>query len=81
MFDKLKELNKLKQLKNEAEGEVFEVEKRGIRVIVNGAISVEEVILNPEITDDKQGRILRECLNEAIKKAQMSMAKKFSGMM
>ncbi len=81
MFDKLKELSKLKQLKNDAENEVFDVEKKGIKVSVNGALLVSEIILNPEIADDKQGLILKDCLNEAIKKAQMSMAKKFSGMM
>jgi len=80
MFDKLKQLAQLKGLQNEIAKEKFEAENNGVKVIVNGAMAIEEVILNSQLDSDKQAKIIKDCANEALKKAQMGAAKKLAGM-
>ena len=80
MFDKLKQLNELKKLQGEIAKEKFESEKEGVKVVINGDLSVEEVILNPELDLNKQELLVKECVNEALKQAQVSVAKKMAGM-
>lgn len=79
MFDKLKKLRELQELKNSLKEEKFEVQKEGIRVIINGNLEVEEI--NMGLGSANQEMILKDCFNEAVKKAQMAMAQKFQGMM
>jgi len=74
MFDKLKQLNQLRQLKSELEKERKEVEKEGVKVTVNGRMQVEKIILNPALDPGKQGEIIKECINEAMKQIQQSAA-------
>ncbi|MBI2644220.1 MAG: YbaB/EbfC family nucleoid-associated protein [Candidatus Wildermuthbacteria bacterium] len=81
MFEKIKQLKQLRDLQGEVAKEKFESEKEGVKVVMNGAFMVEEIILNPEISQEQQQRILQECFNEVIKKAQLAMAQKFRGMM
>lgn len=81
MFDKLKQIKQLRDLQSAAQKEKFESEKDGVKVVINGTLSVEEIKLNAELANDRQERILQDCLNEALKKAQMAMAQKFQGMM
>lgn len=76
MFDQLKQLGKLKELKDALEKEKKEVEKEGIRVVVNGKLEVEEIKLNPQLDFETQEKIVKECINEAMKKIQMEAAQK-----
>ena len=46
MFDKLKQLAQLKKLKDILEKERREVEREGIRVVINGKMEIEEIQLN-----------------------------------
>ncbi len=80
MFDKFKQLAQLKSLQNEIAKEKFEAEIDGVKVVVNGAMAVEDVILNPAIAVEKQSEIVKNCINEALKKAQVGAAKKLSSM-
>ena len=77
MFDKLKQLKELRELQNAAQQERFESEKSGVKVVVNGTLQVESVVLNGEMPADQQAGAVKE----ALKKAQFAMAKKFQGMM
>ena len=81
MFDKLKQLKELRELQNAAQQERFESEKSGVKVVVNGTLQVESVVLNGEMPADQQAGAVKDAVNEALKKAQFSMAKKFQGMM
>ncbi|OGZ27603.1 MAG: hypothetical protein A2365_01915 [Candidatus Nealsonbacteria bacterium RIFOXYB1_FULL_40_15] len=74
MFDKLKQLNQIRQLKNELEKESREVEKEGVKVKVNGKMEVLEITLNPELDSLRQGQIIKECINEAMKQIQKAAA-------
>lgn len=74
MFDKLKQLNKLRNIQKELEKEKTIVEKDGVNVRINGKMEVEYIALNPELSKEKQEKVLKDCFNDAVKKAQMKMA-------
>ena len=76
MFEQLKQMKKLKQMQDSFKKERFEVEKQGTRVVINGNLEVEEISLNQGLDKSSQEQILKECLNEVAKKAQMALAKK-----
>ena len=80
MFDQLKQLAQLKKIKDSLEKERREVEREGIRVVVNGKMEIEEIVLNPQLDIEKQGKIVKECINEAFLQIQKEVASKmFSG--
>lgn len=81
MFNKLKQLKQLKEIKNSLSQERFESERDGIKVILNGNLEVEQIILNSEMEKERQESILKDCFNENIRKVQMAMAEKFKGLM
>lgn len=76
MFDQLKELGKLKALKDVLEKERKEITKEGVRVVINGKMEVEEIKLNPELDCEKQEKIVKDCINEGMKAIQTEAAKK-----
>ncbi|MFH1656505.1 MAG: YbaB/EbfC family nucleoid-associated protein [Candidatus Nealsonbacteria bacterium] len=81
MFDKLKQLKQLKEIKDSLAKETFEAERDGTKVILNGNLSVEQIILNSELDKERQESVLRDCFNDSIRKAQMAMAERFKGLM
>jgi DNA-binding protein YbaB len=76
MFENLKQLGKLKELRDILEKERKEVEKEGTRVVVNGKMEVEEITLNPQLEAKKQEEVLRNCINEAVNQIRQEAAKK-----
>ncbi|MFH1036780.1 MAG: YbaB/EbfC family nucleoid-associated protein [Patescibacteria group bacterium] len=76
MFDQLKQLKQMKDLQDKISKEKAEFEKEGIKVIVNGKMEVEEITLNPSLDKGQQEKILKDCINEAMRKVQMSAAQK-----
>lgn len=80
MLDKLKQLRELKKIQDDLGKERIEVEKRGIRVIINGKMEIEEIILNSELSKEDQEKVLRDCVNEAMNKMKILMAQKVQQM-
>lgn len=80
MFDKLKKLKQLKDLQSQLGKEKMDVEKGGIKVTINGKMEIEHISLNPELEQDKQEKILRDCINDAVRKIQLKVAQKMSQM-
>lgn len=76
MLDKLRQLKDLKKIQDEISKEKVEVEKKGVKLVLNGKLEVEEVFLNPEISKEEQEKILKECINEAIQRIQFRLASK-----
>lgn len=76
MFDKLKDLKKLKDLESSLGNERVEKEKNGITVVVNGKAEIISISLNPELDKENQEKYLKDCINEASRDAKMIMAKK-----
>jgi len=80
MLDKFKQLRELKKLQNELSKERVEVEKQGIKVVVNGQMEIEEIQINTEPGKEQQEKILKDCINEAMNKMKMLMAQKMQQM-
>ena len=76
MFDKLKQIQKLKELQSILEKEKIEVEKEGIKVILNGKMEVEEIKLNSELELSQQENLLKDCINDAVSRIQTIAAQK-----
>ena len=76
MFDKLKQIKQLKELGDKLNKEEIIVEKNGVKIVINGKMEVKEVKLNPNLSFKEQEELIRYCFNEAIKKLQMSIAKR-----
>ena len=76
MFDKLKQLKEFKDLQDKLSQEKVEVEKQGTKLIMNGKLEVEEIILNSALSKEEQEKIIKECFNDGVKKIQMSAAQK-----
>lgn len=78
MFQKLKQLKKLKDIQKSLGKEKMDVEKDGVRVTINGNIEIESITLNPELDVNRQEKVLRDCINDAVKKIQFVVAQKMS---
>jgi len=81
MFDKLKQLAKLKEIQSKLKQEFVTSEREGVKVTINGELAVEEIVLNPELAPEEQAQILKELLNEAAKKIQDKIKDQFVGLM
>jgi DNA-binding protein YbaB len=80
MLDKFKQLRNLKKLQDELSKEKVEVEKEGIKVVVNGEMKIEEIFLNGNLSKEKQEKILKDCINEAMDRMKFRMAQKMQEM-
>jgi len=76
MFDKLKEINKLRELRKQLKEEKVEIERNGVVVIVNGGMEIEELRLNPDLDLRRQTKSVKNAINDALRKIQISSAKK-----
>ena len=81
MFDKLKQIKQLRDLQKEVQAQKFDSERQGVRVVVNGAMQIEEVVLSAEMDAKSQERIVKDCLNDAMHKAQTAVSQRFAGLM
>lgn len=80
MFDKLKKIKELKELNDSLAQEKETVEKEGIKIVINGKLNVEEIVLNPDLDKEKEAALLKDCFNETIKKIQKKAAERMSQM-
>jgi DNA-binding protein YbaB len=76
MFDKLKDLKKLKDLESSLGKEILEKERDGVKVVVNGKSEIISITINPELGKEKQEQVLKEVANDVMRDAKMLMAKK-----
>ncbi len=80
MFDKINQIKKIKEIQGALKNERIEVEKKGIKLTINGNLEVEELILDPSLEKQEQEKLLISCFNDAIRKIQMIAAQKMSQM-
>lgn len=76
IFDQLKDIKKLKDLDNQLAKETFELEKNGVKVVINGKSEIINIVLNSELDKENQEKILKEIINEISNKAKTAMAQK-----
>lgn len=79
MLEKIKQMRELHELQKYIKSQETQVEKSGIKVRMNGAFEILEVVLNPELTVPSQEKILRDLLNEAREKLQKEIARSMAG--
>ena len=79
MFDQIKKLQELKKLQDSFKKEIITIEKRGVSVIINGNLEVEEIKLNSELDLKEQENVLKQCINEAKDNMQKKLAKVMMG--
>ncbi len=84
MFNKLKHLKDLrsqaKQMQNALSDEMITVEKKGITIKINGNMEVVDVKFSEDVNMDKAPSIIKDAINEGIKKTQRIMATKMQEM-
>ncbi|MEN3013467.1 MAG: YbaB/EbfC family nucleoid-associated protein [Endomicrobiia bacterium] len=78
MFEFFKNIKMLKELNETLSKESIVVEKEGVKVKINGKMEVEEIVLNPGLDIAKLQKILKDLLNDGLKKIQTLMISKFS---
>lgn len=76
MFEKLRQLKQLKNLQDDLGKEKAEVEREGVRVVVNGKMEVEEIKLNAALDKERQEIVIKDCVNDALGKIKFAAAKK-----
>lgn len=81
MFDKLKQLKQLHDLKKQAEAEVATGENNGVTVTIDGTFNLQEIKLNSSLDISAQEKAIKNAFSDAMRKMQMAMAQKFAGLM
>lgn len=78
-FQQIGELKKMRdqamQIQRELSAEEIDVEKNGVRIVINGAQEFKSLESNGRSDSD-----IKEAVNEAVKKSQQIAAKKLSQM-
>ena len=80
MLDKLKQLKQIRDLQKSLESELIEFEKEGVRVVFNGKMEMQEIVLNPDLSKEKQESLIKENINCAIKELQTKTFEKMKSM-
>lgn len=84
MFSKLKQFRDLrsqaKTIQDLLAQETVTEEKNGVKITMNGNMEVMSIALNSSLDKSAQENALKNCFNDAVKKAQRLMAKKMQDM-
>lgn len=84
MFSKLKQFQDLrsqaKTMQNALAQETVTEEKNGVKIVLNGNMEVISVELNESLSASAQAETVKNCFNDALKRAQRLMAKKLQDM-
>lgn len=84
MFSKLKQFKDLrsqaKTMQSALSQEIITEEKNGVKVVLNGNMEVTNITLNESLSKNSQEDVLKNCFNDAVKRAQRLMAKKLQDM-
>ena len=83
MFNKLKQIKDLRSQAKTVQSALSEViiteERRGVTITINGNMEVSSVKISEDAKNNLEDNV-KQAINEAIKKAQMGMAKKMQEM-
>jgi DNA-binding protein YbaB len=80
MFEQLKQIKKLQEIQSALKNEKINYEKNGVKILINGKLEVESVILNPGLSIQDQEKAVKDAFNDAMKKVQMLVAQKMQSM-
>ena len=77
MFERLKQIKKLREMQKSLNEQRVTVEKEGTRIVLDGNFEVIEISLNPQLSAQEQQKVLKECFNEGIKKLKFKIIETF----
>lgn len=84
MFNKLKQFQDLrsqaKTMQNALAQESITEEKNGVKITLNGNMEITSLTLNESLSKTAHEEAVKNCFNDAIKRAQKLMAKKLQDM-
>lgn len=80
MFEKLKQIKKLQEIQGALKNEKIDSGRNGVKIFMNGKLEIEDVQLNPDLSVQEQEKAVKDCVNDAMKKAQTAVAKKMQSM-
>jgi len=78
MFEKIKKIKQLRDIQKSLKEEKVEMEKDGLRIVLNGKLELLELNLNPEKSFSEQEEILKQLFNQAIREIQVKISHKLS---
>ena len=81
MFDKLKQINQLRELQKQIRAQRVEEERGGVKIVMSGEFELIAITLNPALDVREQERAIIACANSARQKIQSLLARKFSSSM
>jgi DNA-binding protein YbaB len=80
MFDKLKDLNRLRKVQNEVkkglEAIFVSYEKEGIKVVIRGDKKIEKIEV-----DGEENKLIKDIINDAMKEVDKKVEKQMRGQM
>jgi DNA-binding protein YbaB len=79
MFDQFKKIAELKKLQDQMKQEIVTVEQNGVTVLMNGAMEVMDIKLNPSLDIEAQQKAVKDAINKARNDVQQKMAKSLMG--
>ena len=84
MFNKLKQFKDLrsqaKTMQSALAEESVTIEKKGIKIIMNGNMEITELTIPEELKKEEVSKYMKEAVNDSIKKVQKLMATKMQEM-
>ena len=84
MFNKLKHIKDLrsqaKTMQKALATESVTVEKSGIKIVMDGNLEISNITINENLAKENLEELLKEAINETIKKVQKVMARKMQEM-
>ncbi|OGC04823.1 hypothetical protein A2276_02530 [candidate division WOR-1 bacterium RIFOXYA12_FULL_43_27] len=67
---------KLKKIKEELKNARYEAEKFGVKAVVDGEMEIKDLIVSPTVAPNQMTKLVKEVVNEALKKSKDDAAKK-----
>jgi len=84
MFEKLKQIKDLrsqaKTMQSALSGESVTVERSGVTISINGNLEITNVLIAESLSPSQASNLVKEALNDAIKKVQKIIAQKMQDM-
>jgi len=80
MFDKFKQVKKLREMQNNLAKEMVETEEKGIKVVMNGKMEVQEIKILSEMDKEEMEKAIKGAVNSCLKQVQTVAAQKMQDM-
>ncbi len=80
MLDQMKQAKQMYRLQKELQKERVEAEESGVKIVMNGIMEIEEIELNPSLSQEEQEKSLKNSFNSAMQKVRVLAAQKMQSL-